>query len=221
MSLNAKNAPGASNIEPIEAGTYPGRLVQVLDMGLQTQRPFNGEDKKPAYEIGLTYELVDEFMKDDDGNDILDKPRWVSETMAFYNLEQEKANSTKRYMVLDPDVEYEGNFPALLDTAINVTVTKTPGKGKNANKIYNNVSGISIMRQRDRETCPALVNEAVFFDLDAPDMKVFKSLTQWVREKIQSNLEFQGSRLQAAIDTMPADTPVPAKEEGAEEEAPY
>ena len=73
MALKAPQGNGNKQFAPqanIEPGTYPGRLVQLIDFGLQPQRPYMGKDKPPAQEIGLTYELVDEFMKDDDGNDI-------------------------------------------------------------------------------------------------------------------------------------------------------
>ena len=76
MSLNANNvafAGAKKDFVPLDAGTYPARLVMVIDCGLQPQRPYKGEDKEPAYEIGLTYEFADEFMKDDDGQEMKDK----------------------------------------------------------------------------------------------------------------------------------------------------
>lgn len=219
MGLNAKNAPGGNNFEPMEPGTYPARLVQVVDCGLQAQRPYQGQDKPPANEISLTYEFVDEFQKDDDGEDKLDKPRWLTETMGFYNLENDRANSTKRYKALDPNLEHDGDFTALLDTPVHVTVVHNPGKGKNAHRIYENVAGVSLMRSKDAELCPALVNEARAFDLDAPDLGVFQGLPNWMQEKIKGNLEFKGSLLEVGLATLPSDEP--EKDAEAEEEAPY
>src|SRR3546814_6949836 len=55
LGLNAKNAAGAArNYEPLPAGTYPARLVQVVDLGLQPQRPYQGQEKSPAQEIMQT-----------------------------------------------------------------------------------------------------------------------------------------------------------------------
>ena len=53
MSFNAKNAGnggGKERIEQdvIEAGTYPARLVQLLDMGLQPQNAYQGTPKPCA-----------------------------------------------------------------------------------------------------------------------------------------------------------------------------
>src|SRR5690554_5331156 len=133
MALNAKNIPGGGggNYEPMEPGTYPARVVQIIDLGLQNQRPFQGQEKPPAREIAITYEFVDEFMKDENGEDQEDKPRWLTEIMPLHNLSSERAKSTQRYNALDPNMVYDGDFSQLVDTPCNVTVVQNPGKGKN------------------------------------------------------------------------------------------
>ena len=96
--LNAKRAGGGSNKdfveqELLEPGTYPVRVVQIIDLGVQPQRPFKGEQKPPVHQIQLTYEFVDEFLKDEDGNELEDKPRWLSESFPLYNLSSDRAKS--------------------------------------------------------------------------------------------------------------------------------
>src|SRR6187402_3731535 len=122
MALNAnKPQTGGKKFAPqanIEAGVYPARLVQLIDLGLQAQRPYQGKDKAPVQEIMLTYELVDEFMKDEEGKDIEDKPRWVSETLPFHGLFADKAKSTQRYLAFDPKQEYEGDFSKAVGSPI-------------------------------------------------------------------------------------------------------
>ena len=196
MALNASKVKGGGvPQDKLEAGVYPCRLVQVLDMGLQTQRPYKGEPKQPAYEISLTYEFTDEFMKDEDGKDREDKPKWLSETMPLHNLNAERAKSTQRYLALDPTREFGGDFSQLLGTPCNVTVVINPGKGDNAGKVYENIGGLATMRAKDVDKLPELVNPTKLFDLDAPDMEVFNVLPDWVQEKIKGNLEFAGSPL--------------------------
>jgi hypothetical protein len=107
MALNSKALPkpkGKDFVEQpnIDPGVYPARIVQIIDFGLQPQKPYKGEEKKPQYEIGITYELVDVFMIDKDGNEVEDKPRWISETLPFYGLEADRAKSTQRYNAADP-----------------------------------------------------------------------------------------------------------------------
>ena len=206
MALNAKTAAGGGGKRDVmEAGTYPARLVQVVDLGLQPQRPFQGQEKVPAQEILLTYEFLDEFMKDEDGEDILDKPRWLSENFVLHNLRAERAKSTARYKGLDPAGAAEGDFSRLLETPVMVTVMVNPSK-KDPTRLYENVQAVAPMRDKDARKAPPLVNSAVFFDLDAPSLEAWEKLPTWLQDRIKGNLEFNGSKLQKMIggDSVPA-----------------
>jgi hypothetical protein len=199
MALNAKNIKG-NNKERVqqanlEADVYRARVVQILDLGLQPQRPYQGKEKPPANEIQLTYELCDEFMKDEDGNDIKDKPRWISETLPFYGLFADKAKSTMRYNAFDPSGEFDGDFSKCSGIPVNVTVVNNSV----GDKIYDNVGNVAPMSAKKAATCPELVNPAKVFDLDVPDMEVFNALPEWLRDKIKSNLNYQGSVLQQKL----------------------
>jgi hypothetical protein len=205
MALNAKKAGngGNKNITPqanIEPGVYPARLVQLIDLGLQPQKPYQGKDKAPVQEIMLTYELVDTFMKDEGGNDLEDKPRWISETLPFYGLFADKAKSTQRYLAFDPQEEFDGEFAKAIGMPINVAVVNN----QVGEKIYDNIATVSSMRPRDAAKCPELVNPSKVFDLDAPDMAVFSALPKWVQDKIKGNLTFNGSVLEKALGGNPA-----------------
>ena len=196
MSLNAKDAPGTCpRTPPLEPGTYPGHLVLVVDLGLQPGQIWQGVQKPPANQLLLTYEFVDEFLLDEDGQEIKDKPRWLSETMVLYNLEAEKAKSTLRYNVLDPNHVHKGDFSQLVGAPCNITVVQNPKKGR----VYENIAGISAMRSKDVMKCPPLINKAMSFDLDVPNMEVFSSLPNWMQKKIVSNLEFKGSKLEGML----------------------
>jgi hypothetical protein len=232
MALNAKKiGNGGGNRTPqanIEPGTYPARLVQIIDLGLQAQRPYQGKDKSPAQEIMLTYELVDTFMVDEKGEELTDKPRWISETLPFYGLYADKAKSTQRYNALDPSGEFDGDFAKAIGQPINVTIVNNAV----GDKVYDNIATISAMRPRDADKCPELVNPAKLLDLDAPDLDVFNALPEWLREKIKGNLNYKGSPLEQLLGgggdrprSAPAKAAKPAKaEEPAaeqDEDAPY
>lgn len=203
MALNAKTAAGGGggmNYTPLDPGTYPARLVQLVDVGLQNQRPYQGQEKPPAREIMFTYEFVDEFMLDEDGQEQEDKPRWISEFMPLFNLESERAKSTHRYKALDPTLEHDGDFTQLMGTPIMVTIVQNPGKGKNQGKIFENIAEVTPMREKDARRCPELVNEPVVFDLEDPDPKVFLNLPRFVQDKVKANLEYAGSKLAKLLD---------------------
>ena len=200
MALNTKNIqqqPGKKR-DPIDPGPYPARVVQVLDLGLQKQFPWKGKEKPPAYKIHVTYELVDEFMLDDD-NEETDRPRWVSEDFSVYSLSAENAKSTERYNAIDPELIHDGDFGALGGMCCTVNVVNRAGKGANAGKVYDNVGGVSTIRKRDAANCPELVNDVAVFDLDNPDIAVFNDLPEFLQKKIKANLEFEGSKLQASL----------------------
>jgi len=201
--LNAKKIPNANRgpaPDPIEPGSYPARVVQIIDLGLQTQRPYKGEEKKPAYEIMVTYELVDEFLKDEDGNDNPEKPRWISETFPFHSLEADRAKSTARYMALDPQLVYDGDWTQLLETPCMVNVIQNAGSGKNAGKVFNNVASISSMRPKEAARLAQLVNEAKYVSLDDDNTEKFLSLPEWIQDKIKEGLEYEGTVLARALE---------------------
>lgn len=200
MGINARTVPvSTTKRETLAPGTYPARLVQVIDLGLQPQPAYKGEAKPNAYELAMTYEFVDEFMKDEDGQEMKDKPRWLTETIKLYSLEADKAKSTLRYKALDPNEVHNGDFGALVDTPCNVTIVINPGKGKNAGKTFENIESVSPMREKDAKKCPALVNGTRIFDLDDPDMEVFASLPKYLQDKIKNNLQFAGSKLEKEL----------------------
>lgn len=202
MPINAKEAPGTGGKrqDPIEPGTIPGRLVQIIDLGLQPQE-YQGEVKPPAREISTTYELADEFMKDDEGNDIPDKPRWISESFVLHNLAADRAKSTARYFALDPKSEANGDWEKLLGAPVMITVVQKPDKKK---QIHNNIASTSSVRARDLKNIPELVNEPRFLDLDIVNdvnLQMFSDLPQWIRDKIKKGLEWQGSEFQIALES--------------------
>ncbi len=224
MAFNAKqagNGGGKERIEQpvIEPGLYPARLVQLIDLGLQPQKPFAGKDKPPMQEISLTYELVDVFMKDEDGNDLEDKPRWISETLPFHNLKADKAKSTQRYLAFDPKEEWEGDLTKALGLPINVVLVNN----QVGDKVYTNVASLAAMRAKDAEKCPALKNPTTLFSLDEPDLAVFNKFPKWIGEKIQKNLNYAGSKLEAALKGKPAEYKKAEKQEAPveSEDSPY
>lgn len=215
MAINAGNVPqnggGGKRVQQaeIEIGNYPARLVQVLDMG---PRPVDKWDEatnsyKPTgpvmTHIMLTYELGTEFMKDEDGNDVEGKPRWVSEEWPLYALKSDKATTTKRYTVFDPKHVDGGDWAKQVGKAVTITIVHNKkGKAK--------IGGVTPPMKG--MMTPELVNPPKVFDLDAPDMEIFGSLPEWVQDKIKSNVKFIGSPLDLALNGGNA-APAPKKEE--------
>lgn len=196
--LNARKVKSVSKgpaQEAMEAGTYPARLVQVIDFGIQEQRAYKGVAKPPVQTVHLTYEFLDEFCKDEDGEDQEDKPRWLSETIPFLSLEADLATSTKRYRALDPDEKFEGDFTLLVEAPCMVTINQYEGK----KGLANGISSVATMRPKEAAKAPELVNPPKVFLIDNPDLEIFKSLPDWMQDKIKEGLEFKGSALDEAL----------------------
>lgn len=202
MSMKANDYSGGGNYEappPLESGAYNSRTVQILNIGLQKQNPYKGEDKPPKYELYVTYELSDEFLEDEDGEPDLTKPRWVGERFTINSLESENAKSTKRYLALDPNNQFEGDWSQVLNTPCVVTLVQNKSK-KKKDVIYNNVASVQPMRSKDAAKLPALVNEPKVFDFYEPDVKVFLSLPGFLQKIIKESLDFSGSKLENLLE---------------------
>ncbi len=226
MSLNTnKSNSSRPDIPPMEPGTYMARTVIIADLGLQVQAPFKGESKPPVEKVSFTYEFVDEFLQDEEGHDLTDKPRHLSEDMAIYPLTAERAKSTLRAKALDPTDSTGGNLGLLVDTPCMVTVVHNPRKDGG---VWENIANVAPMTTKAAKACVELVNKARVFDLDEPDLDVFKSLPNFIQKKIVANLNFEGSKLQEMLGSKGADPDdeIPFEEEtweneGGSNENPY
>lgn len=191
MSLVAKAKP--SKFSVLDADNYPARVCQVVDLGIQPQKPFQGEEKPPIHQIMVTYELGTEFLPDENGEPDEEKPRWISETFPLYPLTSDRAKSTLRYRVLDPSKSQGGDWSKMVGRQCLVTVVQYEKDGTTRNA----VGGIAGLMKGFE--APALVNEPRVFLMDEPDMEVFDAFPDWLKEKLVSNLGFEGSKLQAAL----------------------
>lgn len=200
MALNARKikSSGKNFVEQpnLDVANYPARVVQVIDLGLQDGGEWNNEKKKPVNKLHVTYELVDAFMVDEDGNDLEDKPRWLSEDLNMFSPDADMAKCNKRYKAIDPEDLHDYNWAEILGFPCYVMVAHKESKGK----VYDNVGLVTpyVVSKRNPEL-PPLVNETKVFDLSEPDLKVFLSLPQWLQDKIKGNLEFKGSKLEALL----------------------
>jgi len=213
MALNAskiKATGGGSTQALVPAGMYPARVAQVLDLGLQPRKAWKGVEKSNVYMLWVTYELVDQFMKDKEGADIEDKPRWISEKMNLFKREQENSTSAKRLEGLDPtgelgdDWSRVGGMPCLVQI-----VHSKDGKYANIGAVSPIMTGMTV---------PDSVNPVKVFDIDVPDMAIFNDLPDFLKTMMTSNLEFKGSALEAALG---GTTKVEEVEEVEEFDAPY
>jgi len=224
MARNANNQAesGGGNSKqthPALDGNHAARIVQVIFLGVQEQRAFQGTPKPPIDQIRVTYELSHEFMLDEDGNAQADKPLWQSETLAFHNSSVDLATSTKRFKAYRPDVSNPADFvwdDSLLGLPVQVVLkSREVTKGKHAGKTFTDVKGVSSKVQLPGYEQPELVNPAVFFDPadDDVDVEVFNALPDWLQDQIKGGLDYATSPLSVALaggTSTPKPAPAPA-----------
>lgn len=196
MALNAAKVAGGNGpkAEPLAPDNYMARVAMVVDLGVQKQRPYQGKEKQPAQELLVTYELVTEFMKDENGNDDEERPRWITERFPLFNLKADRAKSTKRYLSLDPKQEYGGDFSALAGAPCLVTVVNNERDGRT----YNNVGAVGSPLKGI--PVPEAVNPPIVFDFDDPDPQAWENMPDWVNGIIQEALNYPGSKVQAMVE---------------------
>lgn len=171
--------PQGSSFTPCPAGTYPARMVQLLDLGTQIS-DFQGETKA-AHKLLLTFEICDPETSRDDG-----KPFTISKR--FTASLHEKAGLRKtleswRGRPFSPDELRGFNLENILGKPCLLSVVQET-KGE---RTYSNIS--AIMGMPKGMTCPDPSATPASFDLSAPNWEIFDGLREQLQEQIASSPE--------------------------------
>lgn len=179
----------------LDAGSHMARVVQVVDMGLQPQNPYQGKEKPPAYKLYITFEFPQSRI-DIEGES---RPMWKSKTINLSS--HEKSRCFQWYKKLDPSNKHKGDWSKLINTECLVLIVHNEGRGKSEGKVFDDIADIS--PPMAGLTIPPLENDTVVFDLMSPDKEIFDNFPDWMKEQIQSNLEYDGSKLQNLVEGNP------------------
>jgi len=223
MARSAADIPAGDggnkfNKEVLKPNGYPARLVGAVFVGEQNQRPYMGEAKPPVQEVRLTYELSHAFMKGEDGEDLTDKPRWQSETVAFKSLKLDRAKFTKRYNVFDPAHTNKGVIANCLGLPCTVVVTNNAGKGKHAGKVFENIGDVTAVADFPGYVQPELVNDTFYYDPfdEECTLEQFRAQPEFLQGIIMGANDYAHSHLAKLI----GGAPEPKVEQRAAPEAP-
>ena len=173
---------GGGDFEIAPAGSFPARLVKLVDLGEQ----YNEKFEKDNYQITLTWELPTKLLTK---GDFEGKPFLISRTVT--NSMHPK--STLRGLIngwlgglTDKQAD---DFD--LDKLVGQTGLMSVVHAEVGDKTYANVGGI--MALPDGMDCPEQVTESVIFWLDNFNAEVYDSLPDWQKEKIQKSNNFAKS----------------------------
>lgn len=204
MGFIATDAGGEGNFKRVPAGAYIGRCYSLIDLGSQlTDGQFG---KKIQHKIKIGWEL---FGEDDQGNpltvdvDGVEMPMTISKnyTVSLH----EKANLRKELSAWRgrdfTDEEAKAFDVSKLVGAygmVNVTTSENNGK------TYSNVAGLTPIPSALRNAKPLPVHKEVIFNLDDPDMMIFETFYDKLKEQIRLSPEWCGEK-QPDFSGMPDD----------------
>lgn len=216
IDLNTYEAPKAPRgPRPLpKVGAQPARVVQIATLGIQTRPPFQGKAKTPIDQLWVSFELVNDKYKDDNGNERVHRisPR------VFNIMTDEKAQLMKFLKAIDPQGEVGTKISQLLNRPCLVSVIHakdTKGNVDDNGKplVYANFAGVSPVPEGFPVAECSVTPTA--FDFRNPDMESAKALPRWIRDIIKKALNYKGSKVEpifAAIDAESEKAPTPAPE---------
>jgi hypothetical protein len=192
MSLTVSQG-NSLEFETVPEGTYIGRCYKIVDLGTQTSE-WAGE-KKQQKKVMVSWELLDPEVKMQDGRPFAVHQRYTASLGEKANLRKDlEAWRGKKFT----DVELEGfELKNVLGAYCMIQVVHTEKNGST----YANVNAIMSTKEK-----PNPVNEDVIFDIDSPDLAVFDSLSERMKELIQATPEWQ-SRTSAGPEEVVTDVP--------------
>lgn len=181
-------ATQTSSFKPVPPGSHLARCYRIIDLGTQ-KTSFNGESKF-IKRVMFQFEVHSE---DDDGPLKTDKGEPMSISKNYTLSLSDKA-------VLRADLEaWRGReftreelqgfeLKNILGAWCLITVTKAIGKD---GKEYTNITGVSPVPKAMKQNLPTPFNPVGIFYIDDPDMEMFQTLSERIRQRIMETPEWK------------------------------
>jgi hypothetical protein len=183
MSLKPKKS--ASAIPPLEANTYTGICIGVIDLGEQADT-YNKNSKVTKYvpQLLLILEIAGETVEQDGEQ----KPRWLSKRLT--NSLGKKSNLLKYSKALTGSELDADAFTAveLIGSAALIHVDVKENDESPGN-YYNVIDEIIAMPKGYKAPAPG--SELLVYDMDEPSDEVFGKLPEWIRDVITESPTYE------------------------------
>lgn len=180
MSLIAKKKT-ASQVAPMEAGTYIAICVGIVDIGEQKSDLYNTY----AHQVVFIWEIPSARIEVEGE----DKPRWLSE---FYRVSlNEKANLAKmltswRGKAFTEDEADGFDLSEMLGKACQLQVLLA---ARNDEAACNRIAGVFGLPKGFES--PAAESPLLLYSIEDGENETFKALPEWIRGKITKSTEWQ------------------------------
>ena len=184
MSLEIAHMNAARPMaDRIEEGTYPARLISIIDLGNQPQTDWqSGDATDPKNRVLFTWELPTETLEhnNEDTGEMEHKPRRISKEYTLSNFEQSNLMKLIKSLATGEAIT---SLKQLLGQPCMVAIGSTiNGKAKIT----------SVMKTPKGMTVDECSVEPVYFDFDRPDQELFESQAGWIQQKVRDALNYSG-----------------------------
>jgi hypothetical protein len=182
---------GGGDFKRVPPGVHIGRCIAVIDLGTQ-EVEYQG-DKKLQRKVVLKWEL---FGEADDGSPLTVEfegrtaPMTISKryTLSLSDKARLRADlSAWRGRDFTQDELKGFDISKLLGVYCMVNVTQNETNGKT----YSNVASLTPLPGALKANKPAGVHDPVMFDVDEPNMAVFETFHDKLKETIQASAEWK------------------------------
>lgn len=175
----------ASNYSPPPAGMHVARCYRLIDLGTQP-KSYQGKPTGEARKIMATWELLGEDRMNDG------KPFTISKSW-FLSM-HEKAALRKdleswRGRPFTPEEEHSFDVSKLLGAYCLINVIQEPGQDGTP---YTKIGAITPLMKG--MTKPDAINDNVIFDADEPDMELFGTFSDKMKELISNCREWRARK---------------------------
>ena len=210
MSLYAESQ-STLGFKPVPAGVHLARLYRIIDLGTQESN-FEGKINH-LHKIKFVWEV---HSQDEEGNPLVtDKGDPMIITKDYTLTWGEKANLRKdleawRGKPFTPEEQRRFDLKNVLDKWCMINVSHKPRK--QGNGVYANVVGITPVPSVVRSSgLPAAFNPSALFTISEPDMDLFESFGEFLKETIMKSPEWKAQVKKglpdSGFDDMPSDLP--------------
>lgn len=199
-------ATQTSTFKPVPPGSHLARCYRIIDLGTQ-KTTFNGESKF-IKKVMFQFEVHSE---DDDGPLKTDKGEPMSISKNYTLSLSDKA-------VLRADLEaWRGReftreelqgfeLKNVLGAWCLITVTRATG---NDGREYTNITGVSPVPKAMKQSLPTPFNQVGIFYIDDPDMEMFETLSERIRQKITETPEWKSRKTPQPSSNFDDDATIP------------
>lgn len=204
MGLMAKASGDQKEFKVVPQGVHLGRAYRVIDLGTQ-ETEFQGKVRH-SRKVLISWELFGEDeagapLEMDDGRPLSISKRYTLSLSEKSSLRADLEAWRGRAFTEDELAGFD--LQNLLGVYALINVTHST-KG---DKTYSNVAGLSPLPKQMRDHRPAPINENQFFNVEEPDMALFETFSDSLKNTISSCEEWNKEKEQPKIADMSDDIP--------------